>query len=134
MRLVWGNFVVSVWLLIAYGVAQCVLNIVAYLQMYLVYGPFIGPAMAWPIVIGLAEATLWFRAYQSRGEAARVMAAFMCVALALQTLLVPLLVGDIYATHIDWLTMIFLAYQTLSHLAFTAFGAPAPRRYRTTYW
>ena len=118
--LLWRNFVLSVWVLIAW----CGWLAARYAAAPRAFdaSPFASRFFLWPFVIALMEIVLWVLVFRHRGSGTRVMAAFMALALLLRGLLVNVLSASVHAEPVDPVRLAVYSYVSLSHLAFAVWG------------
>jgi hypothetical protein len=83
--------------------------------------------MLWPFGIAFMELLFWFVAFRGRASGARLLAAFMGLALLLRGVLVGALTSTLYDLRIDPVRMIVYTYVSASHLAFAVFGREESR-------
>ena len=120
--LLWRNFVVSVWVLIAWCGWLAVRYAAAPGAFEAALGPFASRFFLWPFVIAFLEILLWVFVFRRRAPGTRVMAAFMALALLLRGLLVNLLSASESPEPVDPFRLAVYSYVSLSHLAFAAWG------------
>jgi hypothetical protein len=120
--LLWRNFVLSVWVLIAWCGWLAARFAAAPRAFDAAFGPFASRFFLWPFVIAFMEILLWVLVFRHRGAGTRVMAAFMALALLLRGLLVNLLSASLYAEPVDPCRLAVYSYVSLSHLAFAVWG------------
>jgi hypothetical protein len=121
--LLWRNFVLSVWVLIAWCGWLAARYAAVPRAVDAAFGPFASRFFLWPFVIGFMELLLWVLVFRHRGSGTRVMAAVMALALLLRGLLVNLLSANPYAERVDPVRLAVYSYVSLSHLAFAVWGA-----------
>jgi hypothetical protein len=120
--LFWRNFVLSVWVLIAWC-GWLAARYAAVPRAVDVLEPFASRFFLWPLVIGLMELLFWVLVFRRRRSGTRVMAAFMALTLLLRGLLVNLLSASPSAERVDPVRLAVYSYVSLSHLAFAVWGA-----------
>ena len=120
---VWKNFVVSVWLLLAYCAVLTVIIFASADRVSEVFGPFSVRVSLWPIAWGIVEGMFWIRPFRHREDGARLIAGILGVLLLLLGVFVPIIVADLYAFPISRFEVLFLLYIAVSHVLFAFLGA-----------
>jgi hypothetical protein len=120
--LLWRNFVLSVWILIAWCGWLAARYAAAPRAVDAAFGPFASRFFLWPFVIASMEILLWVLVFRHREAGTRVMAAFVALALLLRGLLVNLLSANLYPEPVDPLRLAVYSYVSVSHLAFAVWG------------
>lgn len=133
-RAIWVNFVVSVWLLIATCVVEAIVMVTNWIEIDETWGPFAGRVVARPFIVAAMEVILWFMPYREGRQGARIMAAFMGIALLLTTNLTHLLIADLYDMAINWPRWWLYFYVAGSHIAFAIAGRGRRRRASVRQW
>ena len=110
------------WLLIGYCAVSSVDHFIHAAEIRNTYGPFAVRVGLWPLVILAVELMLWFKPFRHRESGARVMSAFMGIALLGNPVLVSLLIENLYEKEVHPVTLVFFVYVALSHLLFSIFA------------
>lgn len=116
--MIWRNFVVSVWVLIAWCAWQTGVHWFGFEKLREAYSPIAMRFALWPLAIGLMELMFWYAVFRHRRSGTRVLAAFMGLAVLVQAVLVPLINAGLY-DHVSAnpLRLALYGYVSLSHLA-----------------
>jgi hypothetical protein len=118
----WANFVISVWVLVAWCAYRTIKYSSAVERLQEAYGPFSMRVLLWPIAIGTMELLFWFFIFRERGNGTRLFAAFMGLVLLLRGIVVSLLTASLYDIALDPIRTFVYGYVAASHLAFAVFG------------
>jgi hypothetical protein len=119
--------IASVWVLIGWCAYLAVRYLTNTQRLSDAYGPFSSRVMLWPFGIAFMELLFWFVAFRHRGSGARLLAAFMGLALLLRGVLVGVLTSTLYDMRIDYVRLVIYTYVSTSHLAFALFGREESR-------
>jgi hypothetical protein len=120
---IWRNFVLAVWLSIAWAGYELAWLILHARAVDAFYAPFTPRYVFFPIVLGSAQLFLWWRVYRDRNRGARLAAGFAAAYFALQVIIMALQVS--VRLPVRGADIAFFPYLAISHALF-AFGSASP--------
>lgn len=119
----WPNFLLSVWLLIVYGLSSFIANMMNAEELSQEFGAFSARVALWPIGVAGIEFLVWLQVFRYRQSGSRILAGTIGILLALSALFVPIAVADLndqYLVH--WGFWVFFLYVSFSHMAYAIAG------------